>query len=86
VLSSVFIVMALLGGSMIPVSNFPPVLQNFSRLTLNYWGIQAFLKSIGGTRFWEMGLHLGGMAAAGVVFSLIGSSFLKRNLQRGLYK
>jgi len=86
VLSSVFIVMALLGGSMIPVSNFPPVLQNFSRLTINYWGIQAFLKSISGTRFWEMGVHLGGMAAAGIALSLVGSSFLKRNLKRGLYK
>lgn len=86
VLSSIFIVMALLGGSMIPVSNFPPAVQNFSRLTINYWGIQAFMKSIGGAYFTEMGVLLLGMVATGIIFSLIGSFFLKRNLRKGIYK
>ncbi len=34
--------MAALGGSMIPLSVMPPAMQNFSKLTINYWAISGF--------------------------------------------
>jgi ABC-2 type transport system permease protein len=86
VMSSVFIVMSLLGGSMIPVENFPAAVQRISRLTVNYWGIQAFYKAMNGRRFYEMAPHLLGLITAGLVLSLVGSSLINRKLRRGLFK
>jgi ABC-2 type transport system permease protein len=86
VMSSVFIVMSLLGGSMIPVENFPAAVQRISRLTVNYWGIQAFYKAMHGRRFYEMAPHLLGILAAGVLLSLVGSSLINGKLRRGLFK
>ncbi len=34
--------MAVLGGSMIPLMNFPPWLQSVSKFTINYWAITGF--------------------------------------------
>ncbi|MGB6864641.1 MAG: ABC transporter permease, partial [Candidatus Aminicenantaceae bacterium] len=42
VLSSVIIVMSLLGGSMVSVTQFPPLVQKISKITVNYWGIELF--------------------------------------------
>jgi ABC-2 type transport system permease protein len=86
VLPSVIIVMSLLGGSMMPVENFPPLVQQISKITLNYWGLKAFHKAIQGAPFQEMIPLLVGMLAAGIVFSAIGTVFLKRNLRKGLNK
>jgi ABC-2 type transport system permease protein len=86
VLSSVIIVMSLLGGSMIPVENFPPLVQEISKITLNYWGLEAFRKAIQHAPFQEMAPILAGMMGAGIVFSVVGSFFLKNNLRKGLVK
>jgi ABC-2 type transport system permease protein len=86
VLSSVIIVMSMLGGSMIPVENFPPLVQKFSQLTLNYWGLKAFHKAIQHAPLQEMAPLLVGMLGAGIVFSVVGSFFLKRNLRKGLIR
>jgi ABC-2 type transport system permease protein len=86
VMSSVFVIMSLLGGSMVPVENFPSSVQNLSRLTVNYWGIQAFYKAMNGRRFYEMAPHLLGLIAAGVMLSLIGSSIINKQLRKGLFR
>jgi ABC-2 type transport system permease protein len=86
VMSSVIIVMALLGGSMIPVENFPSFIQNISKLTLNYWGIRAFRKAAVGSPFQEIFPILTGMVLAGILFSLLGSYFLNTSLKKGLVK
>ncbi len=86
VMSSVIIVMSLLGGSMVPVENFPPFIQNISKLTLNYWGIRAFRKAAVGSPFQEIFPILTGMVLAGILFSLLGSYFLNTSLKKGLVK
>jgi ABC-2 type transport system permease protein len=86
VLSSVIIVMSMLGGSMMPVENFPPLIQQISKITLNYWGLKAFHKAIQRAPFQEMAPILVGMLAAGIVFSVVGSFFLKSNLRKGLIR
>lgn len=66
-MSSVIVVMALLGGSMVPVSNFPSFVQKLSRLTVNYWGLEAFRKNIMGepvSQIWPIAL---GMLVVGVL-------------------
>lgn len=86
VLSSVIIVMSMLGGSMIPVENFPPLIQQISKITLNYWGLKAFHKAIQRAPFQEMAPILVGMLGVGIVFSVVGSFFLKSNLRKGLIR
>lgn len=86
VLSSVIIVMSMLGGSMIPVENFPPLVQQISKITLNYWGLKAFHKAIQHAPFQEMAPILVGMLGAGILFSVAGSFFLKSNLRKGLIR
>jgi ABC-2 type transport system permease protein len=86
VLSSVIIVMSLLGGSMVPVENFPSFIQNISKLTLNYWGIRAFRNAAVGSPFQEIFPILTGMVCAGILFSLLGSYFLNTSLKKGLVK
>ena len=85
-MSSVILVMALLGGSMIPIDNFPPLIQNFSKLTLNYWGIQAFHKTMLQDPIREILPILLGMIAAGLLLSSLGSFFLEKSLRKGLLK
>ncbi len=86
VISSVIIVMSMLGGSMLPVAQFPAPLQFLSNLTVNHWGLQAFLKSQSGEPLKDILPIMGGMALAGVLLSLISSQFLQINLKRGLVK
>ena len=86
VLSTVILVMALLGGSMIPVDNFPPLIQNFSKLTLNYWGIQAFHKTMLYDPIREIIPILLGMIIVGLLLSALGSHFLNKSLRKGLLK
>ena len=86
VLSSVIMVMSLLGGSMVPAESFPPFILNISKLTLNYWGIQAFRKAATDAPFQEIFPILLGMILAGIFFSMVGSYFLNKNLKKGLLK
>lgn len=86
VLSSVIIIMSLLGGSMMPVENFPPFIRNFSKLTLNYWGIKAFHKAMLNTPLKEIVPILFGMVFVGIVFSVVGSHFMNKTLKKGLFK
>ena len=86
VLSSVILVMALLGGSMIPVDNFPPLVQTFSKFTLNYWGILAFHKTMLQDPIREIFPILLSMVVVGLLLSLLGSYFLEKSLRKGLLK
>jgi ABC-2 type transport system permease protein len=84
--SSVIIVMALLGGSMMPVENFPPLIQKFSKLTVNYWGLEAFKMAILREPVRQVLPILVGMTVAGIVFASVSSYFLQNNLKKGLLK
>jgi ABC-2 type transport system permease protein len=84
VLSSVIIVMSLLGGSMVPVENYPPFIQQFSKFTPNYWGLKAFHKAIARDPFHEFIPILLGMLGIGILFSVVGSFFMKQHLRKGL--
>lgn len=86
VISSVIIVMSLLGGSMLPVEQFPASVQILSKFTVNHWGLQAFLKSQSGEPLQSILPILGGMTLAGVLLSLISAQLLQKNLKRGLVK
>lgn len=86
VLTSAILVMSLLGGSMMPVNNFPSFVQKISKLTLNYWGLEAFQKSMMDKSFDHLLPILVGMVLAGVLLSLISSRFILNNLKRGLLK
>ena len=86
IIPPIVIVMALLGGSMTPVENFPPFIQNFSKLTVNYWGIKAFHLTITGNPLQQILPIILGMIVAGILFSLIGAYFLNRSLRKGLFK
>ncbi len=85
-MSSVIIVMALLGGSMIPISNFPPFVQKISLLTVNYWGLEAFRKNIMGEPISQIWLIVFGMLAAGTTLSVVSSILMKNKLKKGLYR
>ena len=86
VLSSVIIIMSLLGGSMMPVENFPPFMRNFSKLTLNYWGIEVFHRSMLNAPLKEVVPILFGMVFVGILFSSVGCYFLNKTLIKGLFK
>ncbi len=83
-LTSVILVMSLLGGSMIPVENFPPFIQSFSRLTVNFWGLKAFQKAISRDPLIEILPILIGMTVVGVLLSMTCAHFLNRSLRKGL--
>jgi len=84
--SSVIIVMALLGGSMMPVENFPPLIQKFSKLTVNYWGLEAFKMAILREPLRKVLPVMTGMAAAGIILAFVSSYFLQKKLRKGLLK
>ena len=86
IISSVVIIMSLLGGSMIPVSNFPASIQMISKITVNYWGIDAFNRSMTGASAAELMPMLACMTGAGLILSLFSSLMLRKNLLRGLVK
>jgi ABC-2 type transport system permease protein len=83
-LTTVILLMSMLGGSMVPVENFPPMIAKFSKLTLNYWGITSFKKLMRGESLAAIFPILIFMVVAGIVFSIIGSYFLNKNLKRGI--
>lgn len=85
-MSSVIVVMALLGGSMVPVSNFPPFVQKISRLTVNYWGLEAFSKNIMGEPVSQIWPVVSGMLVVGILLAFVSSFLLKNNLKKGLYR
>ncbi len=86
VLSSVILVMSLLGGSMVPVDNFPSFIQSISKVTLNYWGLKAFRMSMKKEPFTELIPILLGMVLAGILLSIVSSRFIQNNLKKGLIK
>jgi ABC-2 type transport system permease protein len=83
-LTTVILLMSMLGGSMIPVENYPPVILIFSKLTLNYWGITAFKKIMRGESLATILPILLVMVVAGVMLSIMGSYFLNKNLKKGI--
>ncbi len=86
VMSSVILIMSLLGGSMVPVDNFPSFIQSISKVTLNYWGLKAFRMAMMKESFTALIPILIGMVLAGILLSLISSRFIQNNLKKGLIK
>ncbi len=84
VLPSVIMVMSMLGGSMVPVENFPSFIQQISKFTPNYWGLKAFHKAILRDPIHEFIPILIGMVGIGILFSIVGSFFMKQHLRKGL--
>jgi ABC-2 type transport system permease protein len=84
VLSSVIITMSMLGGSMVPVENFPGFIQQIAKFTPNYWGIKVFHKAILQDPIQEFIPILAGMLGIGILFSIVGSFFMKQHLRKGL--
>ncbi len=85
-MSSVIIITALLGGSMVPISNFPAFVQKLARFTVNYWGLEAFKKNIMGEPASQIWLIVLGMLGTGITLSVISSFLLKNKLKKGLYR
>ncbi len=83
-LTTVILLMSMLGGSMVPVENYPPIILKFSKLTLNYWGITAFKNIMRDEPLATIVPILFFMVVAGVLLSVLGSYLLNRNLQRGI--
>ncbi|MCP2620105.1 ABC transporter permease [Candidatus Aminicenantes bacterium AC-334-K16] len=83
VLSTVILVMSLLGGSMVPVDIFPQFLRPISRFTLNYWGIEAFHRIMFGRSWADLAPIFIAFTVAGFLLAAIGSFFLKKNLLKG---
>ena len=83
-LTTVILLMSMLGGSMVPVENYPPVILKFSKLTLNYWGITSFKNIMRGEPLATIVPILAFMVVAGIVLSILGSYFLNRNLRKGI--
>jgi ABC-2 type transport system permease protein len=86
VMAPVILVMSLLGGSMVPVSNFPPFVQKLSKLTINHWGLEAFLMSAEGESFSHILPILLGMLAAGILLSSGASFLIHKKLKKGLFQ
>lgn len=86
VLSSVIILMALFGGSMVPLDSLPPFIKPISKMTVNYWGLEAFRMSIMGEPLNRILPLLLGITAAGILFAAISTLFLNRNLRKGLLR
>ena len=84
VMSSVILIMSLLGGSMVPVENFPSFIQSISKITLNYWGIEAFRMAMKKESFMAIIPILMGMVLAGILLSLVSSRLIQNNLKKGL--
>jgi len=83
VLSTVILVMSLLGGSMVPVDIFPQFLRPISRFTLNYWGIEAFHRIMFGRSWADLAPIFIAFTLGGFALAAIGSFFLKKNLVKG---
>ncbi len=66
-------VLALLGGSMLPLSLFPEVLRNIALLTPNSWALTGFTAIMSGSTWSELWLPAGTLLLIGGISILIGS-------------
>lgn len=86
VIPTIIIIMSLLGGSMMPAQMFPSSIRIFSKMTLNYWGIETFYKIMQKSPAVEIIPYYSGMVILGILFSLVGAYLLKANLRKGLFR
>ena len=86
IIPTIIIIMSMLGGSMMPSQLFPSSIKIFSKMTLNYWGIETFYKIMRKTPAVEIFPYFSGMLILGILFSLIGAYLLKVNLRKGLFR
>ncbi|MDO9574356.1 MAG: ABC transporter permease [Candidatus Contubernalis sp.] len=79
--SLIILSMSALGGSMFPVFAMPPVVQTLSKITLNSWAMEGFMKLMfeGGGPF-SILLYAGVMAAGGLLLSLAAGTRLSREV------
>jgi len=71
---------------MLPAQFFPPAIQIFSKMTINYWGIQGFYRIMDGESLVHIIPILTGMGLGGIMFAFIGSYFINVRLKRGILK
>ncbi len=73
----IILTMSALGGSMFPIFAMPPLMQTLTKITLNSWAMEGFMKLMfqgGGPG--SIALQAGVLAAAGLVLSLIAANRL----------
>ncbi|WP_252505004.1 ABC transporter permease [Sporosarcina sp. Marseille-Q4943] len=70
-------ILALLGGSMLPLSVFPEVLRNIALLTPNSWALTGFTSVMSGTAWSALWLPAGTLLLIGGIATLVGSFRLK---------
>lgn len=65
-------VMAVMGGSMIPVLSFPPLMQTVGKVTINYWAITGFRDLMLGKDIAAVVPSIVALLAFAVVFMVLG--------------
>lgn len=80
----VILIGSLIGGSIVPLSQIPDFMRPFSRLSLNYWTVDAFDALIRRGGGWaEVAPNLAVLAALGIVLLALGATLLGRRLSSG---
>lgn len=85
VAGAVYLFMAFLGGSFIPVSQLPASLQRIAPASIFFWGTDGFralLEDSAGIR--ELIPHLAVLLGVGGLLVVVGSTLLSRRLEKGL--
>ncbi|OHV37873.1 hypothetical protein BCD49_15495 [Pseudofrankia sp. EUN1h] len=78
------IVLAALGGCMVPPEFFPPVMTTIAHATPHYWAVTAWESVLfDGAGVAGVATHLGVLAAAAVVLVSLAAGLLRRDLARG---
>ena len=76
------LLMAVVGGSIYPLSSMPAFIRNLSRLTINRWAMDGFMVLFSGNDAMGTGLYAIVLAAMGCVF-LAASVLIMKSMRRG---
>jgi len=70
-------ILALLGGSMIPLASFPNIMQQMANIAPNKWALNSFLEIMNGTTWSSLVMPITFLMAIGLTTLFIGSMKLK---------
>jgi ABC-2 type transport system permease protein len=65
-------ILAIMGGSMLPIYVFPDVIQNIANIAPNKWALTGFLKIMQGTDWQQLASSITVLAAIGISGLLLG--------------